>query len=118
MRMVAVKVHVPVLASRDALLDPISIGIGNAGQLRDAELKAKPRDELKRGEAEEWVGERELEHSRCRACAGMRVHEVAAAQRLLLGAQRAQCRLVNASRPFLLQFRNHKFFIGVRFHVA
>jgi hypothetical protein len=40
--MVAVEVNVPVLAARDALLDPISIGIGNAGQLGDAELKAKP----------------------------------------------------------------------------
>ena len=69
-------------------------------------------------EAEERVGERELENDRCWARAGLRVHEVAVAQSLFVGAQRAPCRLVDASRPPLLQFRNHQVFIGVWFHVA
>jgi len=61
-RVVAVEVHVPVPvpAASDALLDPLGVGVGDAGQLGDAELEAEPRDELEWREAEEWVGEREL----------------------------------------------------------
>ena len=56
-RVVAVKVHVPVPAASDALLDPLGVGIGDAGQLGDAELEAEPRDELQWREAEERVGQ-------------------------------------------------------------
>ena len=43
----------------------IGVGIGDAGQLGDAELEAEPRDELEWREAEERLGERELQNDRC-----------------------------------------------------
>ncbi len=116
--MVAVKVDVTFPAASHALLDPLGVGVGDAGQLGDAELKAELRDELKWREAEKRVRERELENDRGWARADLRVHKIAVAQRLFVGAQRVPCRLVDSSRPPLLQFRNHQVFIGVWFHVA
>jgi hypothetical protein len=88
-----------------SLLDPLGVGVGDAGQLGDAELEAESRDKLEWREAEERVGERELENDRGWTRAGLRVHKVTVAQRLLIGAQRAPCHLVDASRPPLLRFR-------------
>ncbi len=49
----------------------------------------------------------EMQDGCCWASAGLRLDEVALAQGLLLLAECAQCRIVNAPGPFLLHIRNN-----------
>ena len=105
-RVVAMQVDRALAAAAEALLHSLGVGVAEVGWLRNAKLEAEPRDEVDRGEAKEGVGELGLEDVCGRACASVRVHEVAVPQRVLLRAQRARRGDMDLLRPLLLQFRS------------
>ena len=59
--MVAEQVNVALGAAAEALLDTVRAGVAEARELRDTELPAEPRHELRRGEAIEAIGQPEVE---------------------------------------------------------
>jgi len=54
-RVVAMKVHVAPATAAETLLNPRRVSVAEVGWLRNAELEAKPRDEVGRGETEKGV---------------------------------------------------------------
>ena len=90
-RVVAMQVHRALAAAAEALLHSLGVGVAEVGWLRDAKLEAEPRDKVDRGEAKEWVGELGLENVCGGARAGVRVHQVAVPQRVLLRPPGAVC---------------------------